>query len=453
MRAGLPTLAVVIITAWAGPALSQQQKVHFRDIREILGSPIATRRLYVDPPIVREAQQTLADGQGPAPPDASLGRPLARLALDAESLRKAILIETGTVVAMASPLVEFALGSRVVRMPIVETAIDADLDAVHYTLVQPSSTNYARLTIARSGPEIVGTVFLDDDEYRILPERDGYQLVYPVTGFDREFRRSIPPDLRTRAGMLEARHLQMAWYAEHQPRRFDTRVDGRLYSYSAPLRGGGAGIGAIDIWGAMQATEAGDIGTDLAALARSIESWLSELEHLTLINDPIEVVVERTQLAPIYESRSDEATIHFRQIIDGIPLSNDARLTIDRSGTVLEFSGVLLQLDAAERPPTLAIERAEAETLARTSAIDAHAVAWPLSGAQGELIYDSPVNAVLSVQPIWRIQFGTTCLLRYRVDIDAMTGEILRNIEYVGAVSFLPSRDEIRRRCADQAPR
>ena len=84
-----------------------------------------------------------------------------------------------------------------------------------------------------------------------------------------EFRRNIPPNLDTRSGLLEARHLQMTWSAENQPDDFETLSDGRLRLFDEPRSGGGPYLGRIDFWPAVGRRPDGTLTTDLEILARS----------------------------------------------------------------------------------------------------------------------------------------------------------------------------------------
>src|SRR5690606_26399382 len=147
------------------------------------------------------------------------------------------------------------------------------------TLVEPGTRNYARLTVSRSGPEIVGTVFLDGGEYRILPTSGGRQLVFPVRLDRGDFRRVRPPDLGTRAGLLEARHLQIAWYADRQPARFNTRDTGILHNYVSGRAGQGPALGRIDVTRALRTAADGTSTADPSALAAAIESFLDSIRH------------------------------------------------------------------------------------------------------------------------------------------------------------------------------
>ena len=420
---GLSLLACALLVTTESP-LAQVPQLEFRDFREMRGSPIATRPAVGSPPIVRE-QQT-SPGTARRQFDSSLGPPIARIGLDAQGLLAATEMPVGQMLQSGSPLVEFEIGDYFLRMAIVERVVDQNFDALHYTLVDPNSPDYARLTITGNGTELVGTVFRDREEYRILPEADGHQLVHPVIRFRGQFRRASGPELETRAGRLEARHLQMAWFAERRPERFQTAADGRLSNFRSGPTGNPA-LGRIDIFAAMQADANGRIATDAIRLSAAVEDFLDDIRHITLLDDPVQVNTGMSDLNGIFEGRASVANLVFTQHIDGVPVGGNSRVEIDRTGDVHEFIGTLIDRSTAERG-----RNTISEQLAESTSLDAFrkqiGVDLPLEVRRSELRYAPSDDATRQIL-IWRIVLGSSrCRPEFRVDVRALTGDI----EYVG---------------------
>jgi hypothetical protein len=402
-------------------ALAQAPRLEFRDIREFRGAAITTRPPSGDVPIVREPQATPGNARAAAP-DASLGPAIARLGLDAQALLDATMLPVDALVPSGSPLVEFQMGDYAFRMAIVERMTDSGLDAVHYTLVDPLGGDYARMTISRSGPEIVGTVVLDREEYRILPEADGYQLVHPVTLFRGEFRRARSPDLETRSGRLEARHLQQAWVAERRPERFQTTPDGKLQMVVV-AEADPAGLGRIDILAAMRIGDDGKSVADSERLASLVAAYMNDLAHLTLVDAPVAVRIDDHELDPLYDGTETEAEIEFTQLIDGIAVDEASSIELDGRGVVREIVSVLSQPVAGqERRNALDTDRAEA--LGRAAVIERYAIDWPLPLEASELFYLFSANDG-NLELHWRVTFGDpACPLTHRAEVHAVTGEV-----------------------------
>lgn len=421
--------ATILVACLSDPLPAQALKFSIRDVRTALDKPIPTRRPLGSPPVVREPQQLFASGPAPISPDPSLDLPLARLGLDAEGLLNVGDVPPGVPLVPGSPLVEFAMGGMHFSMALIEPVLDADFDAMHYTLVAPGTRNHARFTVSRSGPEIVGTVFLDGAEYRILPASDGRQLVFPVRLYTGEFRRMRPPDLGTRAGMLEARHLQIAWYADRQPPTFHTRDTGILHAYGSGRHGQGPPLGRIDVDRALRVTADGTMTADPSALATAVESFLNAIGHLTLINDPIRVAVSEARLERYFGGLENSGHIIVRQLIDGTPITQNLRIDLDREGDVFGFSGVLLRDEMAERPAGPPLTEAEVVAAALAAAADKYGVDWKLT-PNAKLIYDFE-SVVSSARLVWDVELRsrTGCFLDYRVQLRADTGEVVKNDE------------------------
>lgn len=413
-------LPACVLLGLAPPALTQVPQVEFRNVRDIRSSPIATRPAVGSPPIVREQQSS--PGSARRPTDPSLGPPIARLGLDSRGLLAATEIPVGETLQSGSPLVEFAIGNYFLRMAIVERVVDRNFDAVHYTLVDPDSADYARLTIAAGGTEITGTLFRDREEYRILPETDAHQLVHPVVRYRGEFRRAGGPDLETRAGRLEARHLQMAWVAERRPLQFRTTTDGRLSSFeSGP--GGVPVLGRIDIFAAMQPAPDGKSATDAMRLSAAVVDFLDDIRHLTLLDDSVQLTTGASDLNGIFEGRANQAELVFEQLIDGISTVSVGRVLIDRTGNVLNFSGTLRHPSTAERGRNL-ISQQEAEATALDAFRERIGVDLALDVHSSELHY---VPSADNLNLVWRTILRLNgCNQGFIVDVRALTGNVER---------------------------
>lgn len=416
-------ICILLSLGAVSPAIAQTTTLEFRDIREIRSSAIATRAPFGPRPIVTEPQSDPGTGRG-AGQDASLGPAISRLGLDAQALLDAATVPVGVVVAAGSPLVEFGMGDLAFGMAIVERVVDPDFDAVHYALVDPLSEDYARLTVALNGPEIVGTVFLDRKEYRILPAADGRQLVHPVTRYRGEFRSSQGPRLETRAGRLEARHLQQAWAAERRPEVLSTEPDGRLRQVRVGADGA-SNLGLIDIHGAMRLDADGKPDADVARLAELVAEFINDIRHITLIDEPIAVRIVSHEIGPLYEGVAASGWIRFAQVIDGVPVDDESSLDIDRGGNVTRITSDLMRPAVAERGGGTLLTGDQAESRARAAVLDRFAVDWPLQLRDRELLYEYG-EGYESLFRLWRLSFSSeSCRADYRVEINALSGEIV----------------------------
>jgi hypothetical protein len=269
----------------------------------------------------------------------------------------------------------------------------------------------------------VGTVFLDDEEYRILPAADGRQLVHPVTRYRGEFRRSQVPDLETRSGRLEARHLQQAWVAERRPGRFSTEADGRLSTFRADPTGQ-SNLGTIDIHGAMRPGADGKPDADVARLEELVAAFINDIPHITLIDEPIAVTIDDHDLGPVYEGVATSADIEFRQVIDGVPVDDDSFLEVDGNGSVTQFGSELMRPAVAERGGGAVLSADQAESLARAAVLDRFAADWPLQLQERELVYEY-TDDYEGLYRLWRVRFDSaSCPVAYGVEINARSGEI-----------------------------
>jgi hypothetical protein len=411
------------LLATAQVAEAQRTELEFRDIGEILGKPVPMRAAVVSPPVVREPQSIPGTVGEQRDLDPSLEAPVARLALDARGLLAVTAVEVGAVTPAASPIVEFAFGNFALYMAVVETVRDPDFDAVHYTLVDPDSADRARLTIARNGPEIVGTVTQGGEEFRILPLTEGYQLVHRVVLHRGEFRRARGPELGSRAGQLEARHLQMAWLAERRPHEFHTNPDGRLSEFEG---NNDPALGGVDIFAAMVSGDGGLV-VNVERLEREIESFLDDIQHLTLIDHPVRVQIlpDDSELGQLYDDLDHHTTITFRQIIDGVATADDSYIEIDRTGQVMELNADLVRSAGVERSGQAIGER-DAQAAGLAAIRDLYAVDSPLEISESELLYESG-NDGESPRLVWHFAFRSDrCAVMFRVEIRAISGEVER---------------------------
>ena len=402
-------------------AEAQRTELEFRDIGEILDKPVPMRPAVASPPVVREPQAQPGTAGGQRDLDPSLEAPVARLALDARGLLAVTAVEVGAVTPAASPIVEFAFADYTLRMAVVENVRDPDFDAVHYTLVDPASAGRARLTIARNGPEVVGTILQGTEEFRILPLTDGYQLVHRVVLHRGEFRRARGPELESRAGQLEARHLQMAWLAERRPHEFHTDPDGRLSDFEGD---GDPALGGVDIFAAMVSGD-GELVVDVERLAREIEAFLNDIQHLTLIDHRVRVLIlpEDSELGQLYDDVDHQATITFRQIIDGVAVADDSYIEINRTGEVMELNANLVRSAGVEqRGESIGDRDAQAAGLAAIR--DRYAVDSPLEISESELLYE-PGNDDEPTRLVWHFAFRSdVCAVMFRVQVQALSGEV-----------------------------
>jgi hypothetical protein len=411
-------LTLALIGGGAASARAQGPLFEFLDIRNIDRTEIEVRAVETDPPPLRESEAFLSERLAPASPDKSLGLPVSRIGLDAAGLRSVPMAPLGSELDVRLPMLELTIAGFLVRMPVIEVKTDRDFDALHYTLLARDSGDYARLTVSLSGPEIVGTFFIDDAEYRILPEDDEYQLVYPVVANNGLWRRDDPVDLQTRAGQLEARHLQIGWIADSEPGRFDTFPDGRPSIY-----GDGPSLGKLAFWSAIEFNAAGDAQVDETILKKEVENYLNAVPYFTWVPDPVEVRVDEVGDSDMTRMQSDGIALQVTQLMNGIPISQPLNLRMGPSGDVVAYSGVLARYDML--PPT------SGEVISRDDARETSAYALQETlGIQStgelddeELFYHSSSGTEFDL--IWRTRRKAQCGIVFQIDIDATTGSTL----------------------------
>lgn len=412
MRHANSTLLVLVLASLAtGTASAQVREFRFVDIDAFDRDALDLRSYPGDPPLVRAPSTMAGVGAGPNPDD-TLGRPIARLELDAEALLEAAIAPLERGRETDAVLLEFRLGNQPIRMAVVEINADTSFDAVHYTLVDPNSNDYGRLTVSRIGPDVVGSFFVDLDELRLLPDADGSQLVYPVVRRAGEFRREAMPDLDTRAGHLEARHLQLAWAASNQPwSSFGTHADGRLSRY-----GGEVSLGVLAWWDGVDIDNAGTISTNPERLAYEIGRFFDSTRHLLMLNERIDVRVDGAELELLARGAAPTASVAFIQLIDNIPVDQDLAVSINQGGGVLSYAGAPIPLANVARNDGTWITRELALRLAEDTVRFRWQPQWEIRLDEAELVY--VVHGGTSADPVWRIDFETDCRLFYRVEID-----------------------------------
>ncbi|MGD8341209.1 MAG: hypothetical protein PVH89_10525 [Gammaproteobacteria bacterium] len=408
-----------IIALAAQPASGQGGLFDLLDLRTVDRSEILVREIVTDPPIVRDSEVFLAVETAPPSPDPSLAKPVSQLGLDAAGMRRIPTTSFGLQSRVAAPLIELTVAGYPLRLAVAEQKTDRDFDAVHYTLLATDSDDHARLTVSQSGPEIVGTVFIGDDEYRILPDRDDYQLVYPVVAYSRAWRRELAPDYESRTGLLEARHLQVGWVADQHPGNFGTRIDGRPHTYAD-----GPSLGKFNFWSAFEFNPAGEGTVDETVLAQEFEIFLNGLSHFTWIHDPIAIRIDEFSADDVTTISNDGIAISGYQLINDIPISERLVLRMAPSADVIEFSGTLMRYDMA--PPTRGevILAPEARETSRIALRDTYRVEATDNILEEALGYQ--VVSQTELELTWRFLLQTECGIIFLVEIDAVTAEPIR---------------------------
>ena len=155
IRKGLLLATATIATQTTS---AQGRLFDFFDLLEIDRAELLTHEVVTDPPVVREDEVFLPRSSAPPSPDQSLARPVSQLGLDAAGWRRVPGTAFATRSGVSVPLVELSIAGNRMRLAVVEQKTDRDFDAIHYTLLSTHSDDYARLTVSRSGPEIVGDV-------------------------------------------------------------------------------------------------------------------------------------------------------------------------------------------------------------------------------------------------------------------------------------------------------
>lgn len=411
-------LALTLIGYNSSSAFAQGPLFQLLDIADIERAEIEVRAFDSDPPPVRESEAFLSERLAPPAPDKSLGLPVSRIGLDAEGLRSVPIATAGTEFSVPLPMLEFTIAGFPVRMPVIEVKTDRDFDALHYTLLSLDSEDHARLTISMSGPEIVGTFFIDEFEYRVLPEADEYQLVYPVVANNGLWRRDDPVDLQSRAGQLEARHLQIGWIADSKPGSFDTFPDGRPSVYDD-----GPSLGKLAFWSAVEFNAAGDAKIDEMILKQEVENYLNAVPHFTWVPDLVEVRIDEVGDAEMTRMQSTGIALSVTQLMHGIPISQPLNLNMGPSGDVMAYNGLLARYDML---PPIGGEFISQEDARETSAYalrEAHGLEATDEILEEELFYHSSSGTEFDL--IWRTQRKAECGIVFQIDIDATTGSTL----------------------------
>jgi hypothetical protein len=416
MRLAIRLLLSTIPLGWSAAALGQSSG--FFDLYQIERDDIETIE-SPEPLVLVGAPELLLDPESaPASPDPTLARPRSQLNLIASALND-IPVARGMMPPDRAHLVELRIAGQWLRMHAIEARSDPDFDAVHLTLLAPFSDDYARLTVSRGGSEVVGTVILDDLRYRILPDdfNPEFQLVYPVAPRGGGWTRENPPDLNSRSGLLEARHLQMAWVAENQPRVFLTYADGRPRDYAD-----GPSLGILNFWDAVEFDPAGNGSVDAAILGQEIERYLTEAQRFTWVYERIEVA-----LVPRFETdmtalSSNGIGIEMHQLINSIPISRPLRLEIGPTGEVVKFSGTLMRTDMAETNYGARILQSEAREASKQVLQSQHGIESNDEFLAEELLYNVASDTELDL--IWRMSLRADCGLTFLIEIDGITGEV-----------------------------
>ncbi|HUF72494.1 MAG TPA: hypothetical protein VMR74_06310 [Gammaproteobacteria bacterium] len=414
MRFAVRMLLPLALTG--GFAEAQTGAFGFHDIGLIDTSEIRIVDAPRAPPIFREPEVRLDAEDAPPSPDPSLGRAEAQLALDSSAWLEQP-VPRGASQPTAAPLIEFTLIGHPIRMLAIEGRSDPDFDAFHITLLATASDDYARLTVSRSGPEIAGSVNVGNRWYRILPDDFDaeYQLVYPIGVRDSPWQRETPADLGTRAGQLEARHLQMAWVAETQPDVFATFSDGRPQEYRGPS------LGVLDFWDSMSFDPAGAGTVDESLLTQEATRFLTEAHRFTWVYDRIEVELEPRFAIDLNAMTANGFAIELRQLINGIPISRSLRLAIDPTGEVVEYAGTLMPHAFGGPYGGSRITQEEARATGQAALRNRHGIETTGEPLEEQLFYNVILDTELEL--IWRMTLEAKCGMVVTVDVDGITGE------------------------------
>ena len=436
MRSTGPTgLLPLLLGLTASSALAQTGLFELLDLHRIDRSELAGEFIETDPPLVHDSEILFEPDLAPTPPDASLDRAVSQIALDPEGFRAIPVVQASAVLEVDLPTVTLEVAGRRRAMAVAEIKRDHDFDATHFTLLATASSDYARFTVSDSGPEVVGTIFLGDDEYRILPGVDRYQIVYPVVAHRGAWRRERPADLDARAGWLEARHLQVGWVADRQPARFRTANDGRPNTYAE-----GPSLGKLNFWSALSFDAAGSGSLDAGLLAIEAETFLNRLSHFTWVGEAVYVRIDEIDAYDLTTIGNEGLTISGVQLINGVPTTEALSLQVSPSTDVLQFRGNLARRDMA--PPydgerilidearlTSAIALRDTYGLEATEDIGSEALIYrfinasqPAATGDGSLAVGPPGDRL---ELVWRIERQAECGLEFLITIDAISGVAL----------------------------
>ena len=408
-------LGLALNSGLAGVGLAQVRSFDFIQIDAIETEALSFRELDLESPFVRERELPFVERSAPEPPDSSLARPITRLALDAEVLRGVTGIPARLSDDASYPLLTFTLGGVPMRMAVIEARADSDFSATHFTLIAIDSNDYARITVSRSEPELIGTAFIDDKEFRILPVDGGYQFLYPVVLQGKVWQRESAPNFDNRRESLEARHLQMGWIAENPPERFSTLPDGRPRSYA------GTGLGRLHFWDSFSFDAAGNGTVDLDLLQAEAERFVNGIGHFTWIYDYVELRLvaefETDQIALSNEGFG----ITLVQYLDEIPIDRSFNLRMDPTGEVIAYEGVLMRRNMVESANGFSIPQDEAHATAKQLLVVQHGVESEDEFLEERQLYDVVSDTDLDL--VWSMRVAARCGMIFNVEIDGITGQ------------------------------
>jgi hypothetical protein len=210
-------------------------------------------------------------------------------------------------------------------------------------------------------------------------------------------------------------------------------------------------LGTLDVFRASQVGSDGDLEINRALLAESIETLLNGIQNVTMIYDTIDVVVDQVYVQGLIDGSTDTNQIHFRQLVDGVPIEARVTLVLDRVGGVLALRGTLMRDNAVRRAAGPVLTEQQAIAAAIEAVLERNAVSWPLEARSAQLLH-AFADDVSSTSPAWRVELGSQsqvmCMLSYRVDVDPTTGAPITGNERVDIVSFgIPGRDELFEQC------
>jgi hypothetical protein len=268
-----------------------------------------------------------------------------------------------------------------------------------------------------------------------------FQLVYAVAPRAGGWTRENAPDLETRSGLLEARHLQMAWVADNQPRVFLTYADGRLRDYAD-----GPNLGVLNFWDAVAFDPAGNGSVDADILKTETERYLTEAQRITWVYERVEVQLEPPFETDMVKLTSNGIGIGLHQLINGIPISRPLTLEIGPTGEVMKFSGTLMRTEMAETNYGARIVQQEARDASAQALLSRHGIESNGEFVKEELLYNVVSDTELDL--IYRMSLLADCGMTFVFEIDAITGEV----RTINGIDPNPSDSDFRRRFNQNDP-
>ncbi|MBB6091708.1 hypothetical protein HNQ60_000554 [Povalibacter uvarum] len=269
-----------------------------------------------------------------------------------------------------------------------------------FTATDSSGTDaQAWLTVTSDGLA-VGTLEIQGDMYRILPQDADHQVVYRVGGMDQPSSGSSLTIARShvsnRVRNLEKRHSQLLQIAQVAPESILTSENGG----TIVVRGGK--LGKLQ---AIQETE--------------VERVLANLAPLAGIEGQADIRLAAVRQYP------GGSRIEFEQVLNGIPFEHRGFLRLNADNSIAEVSARLIRNQFVRVGRRISQQEALSSALA---AIDRQRpVEHKDSSGEYELLNDPElsyqrIDSTPSFSPRYRFDIRTADF-NWRVHVDALTGE------------------------------